>query len=88
MAGIRRFTEVLIEGGWVSPEILQEAERRESDGTSLAQYLLEAGYLTEEALSLARARQYGLPSADLISVEAEASLLKCLPCSSISRIIV
>ncbi len=79
MAGIRRLTEVLIEGGWVSPEILQEAERRESDGTSLAQYLLEAGYLTEEALCLARARQYGLPSADLISVEAEASLLKCLP---------
>lgn len=79
MAGVRRLTEVLIEGGWITPERLQEAEAKGREGSTLAQYLLEAGYLTEEGLAQARARQYGLPYLDLNSVEVEATLLKRLP---------
>ncbi|MFQ5801936.1 MAG: GspE/PulE family protein [Candidatus Methylomirabilales bacterium] len=79
LAGIRRLTEVLIEGGWVSRELVQEAESRGQGGSSLAQYLLEGGYLTEEVLAQARARQYGLPYLDPAAVEVEVSLLKRLP---------
>jgi len=79
LAGVRRLTQVLIEGGWVSPERLQEAEAKGREGSALAQYLLEAGYLTEEGLAQARARQYGLPYLDLNSVDVEANLLKRLP---------
>ncbi|MGH7474514.1 MAG: hypothetical protein ACREJW_11270, partial [Candidatus Methylomirabilales bacterium] len=60
MAGIKRLTEVLIEGGWLSPELVQEAEGRGLEGSSLAAYLLEAAHVTEEELAQARARQYGL----------------------------
>ncbi|MFQ5848660.1 MAG: GspE/PulE family protein [Candidatus Methylomirabilales bacterium] len=79
MARIRQLTEVLIEGGWVSPEALEEAERRGHSGHGLAGYLLEAGELTEQELARARARQYGLSSIDLTSVEAETDLFKRLP---------
>jgi hypothetical protein len=76
--GIRQLTEVLIEGGWVSPEVIQEAERQGFEGSRLAEYLVEAGHLTEEELAQARARQYSLPYVDLASVEADISLLKRL----------
>jgi len=79
VAGIRRLTEVLIEGGWVSPEILQETEHQGLEGSKLVQSLLEAGTLTEEELAHARARQYGFSCIDLASIEPEVSTWKCLP---------
>ncbi len=79
MAAIRRFTEVLIDGGWVSPEVIQEAVSRGQEGSSLAHYLVEAGYLTEEALTQARAMQHCLPYVDLASVDTDVSLLRRLP---------
>lgn len=79
MAGIRRLAEVLIEGGWLSPERLQEPEHRGLEGSALARSLVQAGVLTEEEVTQARARQYGLSVVDLVSVEAEADLVKRLP---------
>jgi len=79
VAGIKRLTEVLIEGGWLSPELVTQAEGRGLEGSSLAAYLLEAAYVTEEELAQARARQYGLPYIDLTSVGAEMDLVKRLP---------
>ena len=79
MAGIKRLTEVLIEGGWLSPELVTQAEGRGLEGSSLAAYLLEAAYVTEEELAQARARQYGLLYIDLTSVGAEMDLVKRLP---------
>ncbi|MFQ5961432.1 MAG: GspE/PulE family protein [Candidatus Methylomirabilales bacterium] len=79
MAGIRRLTEVLIEGGWVSPEILTEAEHRGLEGSKLALSLVETGSLTEEDLAQARAKQYGLSFVEVASVEPDISVLKCLP---------
>ena len=79
MAGIRRLTDVLIEGGWVSPELIHEAESQGREGSSLGQYLVEAGHLTEETLTQARARQYRLPYVDLTSVNADVALVKRLP---------
>ncbi len=79
MARIQRLTDVLIEGGWVSPDLVQEAEGQGLEGSSLARYLLEAGHLTEEDLALARARQYGLSFIELTSVEPEVNVLKHLP---------
>jgi type IV pilus assembly protein PilB len=79
MAGVKRLRDVLIEGGWVSPEVVTEAQGRGLEGSSLAAYLLEAAYLTEEELAQARARQYGLSYIDLTSVGAEMDLAKRLP---------
>lgn len=79
MAGIRRLREVLIEGGWLSPERLQEPEYRGLEGSTLARSLVDSGTLTEGDLARARARQYGFSFVDLGSVEPEVSVLKCLP---------
>lgn len=79
MAGIRRLTEVLVEGGWVNAELLQEPEHQGLDGRKLAQSLLDSGTLTEGDLARARARQFGLSFVDIGSVEPEASVLKRLP---------
>lgn len=79
MAGITWLTNILIEGGWLSPDLVQEAESRGLEGHALVSYLLEGGYLTEEVLAQARARQYGLSFLDLAAVETETELLKRLP---------
>jgi len=79
VAGIKRLTEVLIEGGWLSPELVTQAEGRGFEGSRLAAYLLEAAHVTEEELAQARARQYGLSYIDLTSVGAEMDLVKRLP---------
>ena len=79
VAGIRRLTEVLIEGGWLSPEQLQEPEHRGLEGSTLARSLVDSGILTEEDLAQARARQFGLSYVDLASVHPEVSVLKRLP---------
>jgi type IV pilus assembly protein PilB len=79
VAAIKRLTEVLIEGGWLSPELVTEAESRRLEGSSLAAYLLEAAYVTDEELAQARARQYGLSYIDLTSLGAEMDLVKQLP---------
>ncbi|MGH7371106.1 MAG: GspE/PulE family protein, partial [Candidatus Methylomirabilales bacterium] len=79
MAGIKRLTEVLIEGGWLSPELVTQAEGRGLEGSSLAAYLLEAAHVTEEELAQARARQYGLSYIDVTSVAAEMDVVKRLP---------
>ncbi len=79
MAAIKRLRDVLIEGGWLSPELIDEADGRGLEGSSLAAYLLEAAHLTEEELAQARARQYGLSYIDLTSVGAEMDLAKRLP---------
>jgi len=79
VAGIKRLTEVLIEGGWVSPELVTQAEGQGLEGSSLAQHLVKAAYVTEEELAQAQARQYGLSYIDLTSVGAEMDLVKRLP---------
>lgn len=60
-------------------EALQEAQLQGLEGSRLADHLVQGGYLTEEDLAKARARQYSLPYVDLASVEADISLLKRLP---------
>jgi type IV pilus assembly protein PilB len=79
VALLKQLTEVLIEGGWVSDEALHAAKSQGLEGSRLAEYLLEAGHLTEEGLAQARARQNGLPFVDLAAVEPDITLLKQLP---------
>ncbi|MFQ5657720.1 MAG: GspE/PulE family protein [Candidatus Methylomirabilales bacterium] len=85
MTAIRRLTDVLIEGGWVRPEVIHEAESQGREGISLGQFLVEAGHLTEETLTQARARQYRLPYVDLDSVDADVSAIKRLPPGLVKR---
>ena len=79
MAAIKRLTEVLIEGGWVSPDHLQEAQERGLEGSRLARHLIEAAHLSEEELARARARQYGLPFLDLTAVATDLDLIQQIP---------
>jgi type IV pilus assembly protein PilB len=78
VAETKRLSEVLIEGGWLSAELVHEVRGRGLEGSSLAAYLLETAHLTEEELARARARQYGLSYIDLTSVAAETDLVKRL----------
>jgi type IV pilus assembly protein PilB len=79
VAAMKRLAEVLVEGGWVTADRLQEAVDRGLGGSNLARHLVDAALLTEDDLAQARARQYGLPYLDLIAVDTDVDLLRRLP---------
>lgn len=66
---IQTIKEIIVEGGYVSPEDVAEAEKAVADGSSISivQYLLDNELVNKDILGQAIAEKFGVPYADLNS---------------------
>ncbi len=78
-----RFGQLLVDDGAITPEELEQAlnERNERGlaAKPLGKYLVESGYVHEEAALAALARQFNLPVMDLDDVEIQEAVVEKVP---------
>lgn len=75
-----RLGDVLVRDGTISAEQLQKAlEESRSSGNRIGYALVKLGFLAEEDLTRALARQYRVPAVDLARVQVEPRILKLVP---------
>ena len=80
MTGPRRFGDVLLEWGLVSPAHLQEAvEVQGRTGRRLGEILLKMGAITEEQLNWALSERLSVPLVDLEDDVVDFSLIRSMP---------
>jgi type IV pilus assembly protein PilB len=75
-----RLGDVLVRDGTISAEQLQKAlEDSRSSGNRIGYALVKLGFVAEEDLTRALARQYRVPAVDLARVQVEPRILKLVP---------
>ena len=75
-----RLGDVLVRDGTISAEQLQKAlEDSRSAGNRIGYSLVKLGFVAEEDLTRALARQYRVPAVDLARVQVEPRILKLVP---------
>ena len=80
MTGPRRFGDVLLEWGLVSPAHLQEALAVQGrTGRRLGEILLKMGAITEEQLNWALSERLNVPLVDLEDDVVDFALIRSMP---------
>ena len=75
-----RLGDVLVRDGTISAEQLQKAlDDSRSSGNRIGYALVKLGFVAEEDLTRALARQYRVPAVDLARVQVEPRILKLVP---------
>jgi len=79
-APTERLGDLLLREGVIRREQLERAlEDARANGTRVGYSLVKLGYLTDQQLAVALARQYGLRAVDLERVQLDPKLLKLIP---------
>jgi type IV pilus assembly protein PilB len=72
--------ELLIKENLITPGQLQEAlDHQRANGGRLGSSLMKLGILSEDEITAALSRQYGIPSINLAYFEVDASVIKLIP---------
>ncbi len=80
MADAPRIGNLLVKDNKISVEQLEEGLKRQRDkGGNLGGHLIELGYVSEEDLTEALARQLGVKSIDLSSEEPDEDIINLIP---------
>ncbi|HXQ37591.1 MAG TPA: hypothetical protein VN843_26500, partial [Anaerolineales bacterium] len=75
-----KFADALVSDGVITPHQAQEAlDYQRANGGRFAEILIKRGLLTNQEITAALSRQYGIPSVDLNNFEIDPSLVALIP---------
>ncbi len=78
--GKKRIGELLVEGGWVTPEAIKEALKvQKSKGGRIGKILIDLGHLTEEHFLEFLGSMPSIPTVDLAGCEIEREIIDLVP---------
>jgi twitching motility protein PilT len=81
-----RLGEILVHHGVVTPEVLNQALRRQAQiGGHLAAILNDMGSVTLDVILACLSKQYGVPAVDLFSLDIPRNVVDLLPLEHIRR---
>ena len=76
----KQLGELLVEGGVIAPQNLDESlEIQREKGGLLGEILIRLGYATEQAIAQALTVQYGFPYLPLADYEIDAEIARTIP---------
>ncbi|MBA4371535.1 MAG: hypothetical protein C0402_01595 [Thermodesulfovibrio sp.] len=78
--------EILVEHGIITPNMLKNALRRQSQvGGQIGTILIEMGYISTDLLLEFLSNQFGVPSVNLFKIDLTPEILKALPLDKIKE---